>query len=229
MTEDFDKIVDDFIKKLQKFDKSKELENVFNPWKDIDKNYDVKNAPELRCNNLKKYLKDRKDAKYVLIAEAPGYQGCRFSGIPMTSERMFCKCKYEFESYCRTSDKTKLESFSELVKTCGFTEPTATIVWNVMYGLQNLKPTDFILWNAFPFHPYNTKLLSNRKPNSNELEITKNILEAFLKLVKEKQIIAVGNVAYNVLSQQMCKKVRHPSFGGKKEFEEKIQENLSRN
>lgn len=42
MTKDFDKKVDDFIKNLQEFDKPKGLKKVFNPWKDIDNNYDVK-------------------------------------------------------------------------------------------------------------------------------------------------------------------------------------------
>lgn len=146
----------------------------------------------------------------------------------MTSERIFCKCKdkFEFDGYCRTSDETKLESFSEPVKSCGFTEPTATIVWNVM--CEKLEPTDFILWNVFPFHLYKTKRLSNRTPVKNELKAIECILKDFLKLVEGKQIIAVGNVAYDVLKGIKCsslkEKVRHPSFGGKKEFQKQIQD-----
>ena len=47
----------------------------------------------------------------------------------------------------------------------GFTEPTATIVWKQMVDVLRVSPTNFVLWNAFPFHPYSeNKILSNRKP-----------------------------------------------------------------
>ena len=81
----FENNIENFIETLQKY----KIKNVFNPWVDYDEKHDKnEHAPELRQKNLKKYLLARENAKYILIAEAPGYQGCHFSGIPMTSERL---------------------------------------------------------------------------------------------------------------------------------------------
>lgn len=230
----FKEDVKNFIKNLKDFKKTND-DSFFNPWAEKDK-YDINdNQSATRCSNLEKYLMVRKNAKYVLIAEAPGYQGCHFSGIPMTSERIFETNKYGFnDEYKRTSDKNKLKGaklgtgkpVSKKVIRNGFSEPTATIVWKQMIDELNLKPIDFVLWNSFPFHPYKDDCkLSNRKPTPKELERTKKILENFLELWKNASIIAVGNVAKETLKVKeyaVSLEIRHPAFGGAREFREKI-------
>lgn len=76
-----------FVEALQNFP---ELPGVFNPWRDVDPLHDQSaKSPEIRADHLVRYLTERIDlADNVLIAEAPGYQGCHFSGIAMTSERI---------------------------------------------------------------------------------------------------------------------------------------------
>ena len=63
---------------------------VFNPWWQVDKQNDIGgNAPLIRRHHLRAYLRKRLGkAKVVVIAEALGYRGGHFSGIPMTSERI---------------------------------------------------------------------------------------------------------------------------------------------
>lgn len=256
MTEEFNKKVEDFIETLKNFDMDK-MDNVFNPWKDYDKNHDFdESSPQKRCCNLCKYLKKREDAKYILIAEAPGYQGCHFSGIPMTSERLILQDKYGLGksglNLQRTSDyreqnnklvKAKIytpkypkgKNIAKTVIKSGFAEPTATIVWKQMVDELGLKPTDFVLWNAFPFHPYNAKYgyLSNRKPTDNELELTKEILVNFLDMFTKKELICcIGNVSQVFLAnlkngkyKDLCKdkEVRHPANGGANYFRNGIQ------
>ena len=64
-------------------------ENVFNPWRDTDADYEVGRAVSIRQEQLTDYLALRIGrAKILLIAEACGYQGGHFSGIAMTCERM---------------------------------------------------------------------------------------------------------------------------------------------
>ena len=78
--------VDQFVGLLQEYHSNGP---VANPWADWDCDFDTdERAPHHRSNHLCAYLNERlESAKALLIAEAPGYQGARFSGIAMTCER----------------------------------------------------------------------------------------------------------------------------------------------
>ena len=224
--EKFELGIDKFIKLLKDFEVQ---ENVFNPWKDYDKSYDInEDAPETRRDNLKKFLLTRKDAKCILIAEAPGYQGCHFSGIPMTSERLIITNAYNaFSGMERSSCKEKLKKRAKTVQEDGFCEPTATIIWKQMIEELKLNSNNFVLWNAFAFHPYknSTNILTNRKPTKEEIQANKKILKKIISLFPNAKIISVGNVSDKSLKDlgiTNIKKVRHPSYGGAKDFREGI-------
>src|SRR4029453_3076379 len=79
-------VIDDFLRLLKKSPPGA----VFNPWWQVDKENDADcNAPAIRRRHLRAYLRKRvSGVKLVLIGEALGYRGGRFSGIPMTSERI---------------------------------------------------------------------------------------------------------------------------------------------
>lgn len=232
----FEENVEEFIHTLQGFTK---MDNVFNPWQDYDKAHDLDNeSPEKRRENLSKYIKERKDAKYILIAEAPGYQGCHFSGIPMTSERLILQDKYGLGKIglnLQRTSKTNLINMPKIVQKFGFCEPTATMVWNQIVDEIGIDSKDFVLWNAFPFHPYKyeNNMLTNRKPKKEEIVKTKSILSLFLELFDKKQkIICIGNVSKNTLENILeldfkLDKVRHPANGGKKDFIKEIQALIS--
>lgn len=234
MTEEFNKKIEDFIETLKNFDMDK-MDNVFNPWKDYDENHDFdKYSPEIRCCNLCKYLTARKDATYILIAEAPGFQGCHFSGVPMTSERLILQDKYGLGKIglnLQRTSKTNLTNVPKIVQDFGFCEPTATIVWNQIVDEIGIDSKDFVLWNAFPFHPYKyeNNMLTNRKPKKKEILDTKIILSLFLELFDKKQrIICIGNVSKNTLGNILkvdfkLDKVRHPANGGANDFRNEIQ------
>ena len=77
--------INTFIDKLQSY----QSENVFNPWRDYDADTEIgPQAPAMRRENLRRYLKLRQNAHYLFIAEALGYQGGHFSGVAITSERI---------------------------------------------------------------------------------------------------------------------------------------------
>jgi uracil-DNA glycosylase len=202
---------------------------VFNPWWEVDKQNDIgRNAPLIRRKHLRAYLRQRiGKAKIVVIGEALGYRGGHFSGIPMTSERILLgkkehigiKPEHVFSSFKarRTSTRDQCPD--------GFSEPTATIVWSSLLRV-GLKPEEFALWNAFPWHSFDPRrgLLSNRTPKKSERPAGLSVLKAFLDLFPGEEIIALGNVAAWQLKELNveCHRVRHPASGGARLFRQGI-------
>ena len=202
-----------------------EMDQVFNPWRDYDEVNDAgPDAPSIRADNLTRYLSQRtKSARLLLIAEAAGYRGCKFTGIAMTSERILLgHLPAVSPDRVFAADK---RATSRLAK--GFSEPTASIVWPHLCTL--LPAQEFVLWNAFPCHPHRPgEPLSNRQPNRSELDRTAHLLEEFTRLFPVcKQIIAVGNVAEGALNEQWPR-VRHPAFGGAVKFRTQIQDLIAK-
>src|SRR5438874_10133909 len=217
--------IDDFLQSLKKSPSGA----VFNPWWQVDEENDIgRNAPAIRRNQLRAYLEARvSTAKLAVIGEAVGYRGGHFSGIPMTSERLLLG----------RSKKVQIKSndfFSDLIPrrtskpdTCpdGFSEPTATIVWDTLLRLE-LKPDRFVLWNAFPWHSFDSRrgMLSNRMPDKSERAAGLPALKAFLELFSCDQAVALGKIAAAQLEglnvNAHC--IRHPASGGAKLFRQQI-------
>ncbi len=61
-------------------------DGVCNQYRESHPEHDLPQAHTIRLENLSRFLGRFHQARYILLAEAAGYQGCRFSGIPMTSE-----------------------------------------------------------------------------------------------------------------------------------------------
>jgi hypothetical protein len=202
---------------------------VFNPWWQVDKENDIsRNAPAIRRRHLRAYLRKRTGtAKLAVIGEALGYRGGHFSGIPMTSERILLGKKTDVGiepiqvlSSIKPRRTSKPEKYPE-----GFSEPTATIVWSTLLRL-GLKPEQFVLWNAFPWHSFDARrgILSNRMPNKSECSDGISVLKAFLDLFPCGEIVALGNVAAWQLNELDVEvhRVRHPASGGAKLFRQQI-------
>jgi hypothetical protein len=219
------KAIDDFLRLLKKSPRGA----VFNPWWEFDKHNDFgPNAPAIRRKHLRAYLHNRLGkVKLVVIGEALGYRGGHFSGIPMTSERILLgkkenagiKPEHVFSSF-KAMQTSKREQCPD-----GFSEPTATIVWSSLLRL-GLKPEEFVLWNAFPWHSFIPRrgLLSNRMPNKSERSVGLSVLKAFLDLFPCEEIIALGNVAASQLKELNVEshRVRHPASGGARLFRKGI-------
>src|SRR4029077_11913533 len=123
--------------------------------------------------------------KLAVIGEALGYRGGHFSGLPMTSERIRHEKKKDGGIEPKQVFPSIKASRTRKPRKCrdGFSEPTATIVWSTMLKL-GLKPEQFVLWNAFPWHTFDSRrgMLSNRMPNNSERSAGQPMLKAFLDL-----------------------------------------------
>lgn len=210
--------VDRFIEQLQAFPK---LPNVFNPYADFDEENDISlKSREHRTEHLRQYLNERVGkTKLLLCAEAPGYQGCHFSGIAMTSERILLN--HHAKTGVR-SDHVILEGATRTTrdhgkfKRFGANEPTATIVWGKLISA-GLDSREFVLWNAFCFHPMAGGYLTNRKPTAVELDKGLHLLEGFMDLFPKAKRVAIGRVAEALLAERGIStvgQVRHPANGG---------------
>ena len=218
------KEIDEFLRLLRR----SPSRAVFNPWWEVDEQNDVgRSAPAIRRNQLRAYLHKRLGkAKLAVIGEALGYRGGHFSGIPMTSERLLLGRSKQFQlkpddffgiNPRRTSKPEKSPH--------GFSEPTATIVWGTLLRL-GLKPDQFVLWNAFPWHSFDSRrgVLSNRMPNKFERAAGLPVLKAFLELFSCDQVVALGKIAAAQLEELNVNahRVRHPASGGAKLFRQQI-------
>ena len=179
--------------------------NVFNPWTDHDATTDVTaNAPSHRRACLRQHLAC--NARWILIGEAPGYQGAKVSGIPFTSERLMLEGHIPGINLKDRRLSTRERPWSE---------PSATIVWNVLHDLGIANQT--ILWNAYPWHPHKDGTLhSNRTPTATERTAGIPVLIALLKAFPKAQVLAVGRQAQTALGELgiRASSLRHPSMGG---------------
>jgi uracil-DNA glycosylase len=182
--------------------------SLFNQYNSIIPDVDLPDAPEIRRENLRRYLRSfSENPTAIVIGEAPGWRGCRFSGIPFTSEAQLCDNTVPF-----------LKGFQSSNHHLPYKENTATIFWQHM---AHYHPT-FFVWNCIPFHPYKPNdPLSNRTPSNEEIIDHLMLLSEMISLIKPDLIVAVGKSAEHALKKMnniAFTYVRHPAHGGASDF-----------
>jgi hypothetical protein len=172
----------------------------------------------IRRRNLRLYLDQLFEIgpRMLLIGEAVSYRGGRLTGIAFVSESVMLagvdtrngRILGADHGYRKATPGPKLS-----------TEASATMVWGTIREIEPLP----LLWNAFPFHPFNPgNPLSNRAPAAAELLIGERFIARLMKLFAFEQVVAIGNSASLSLQRMSIAhtKVRHPSQGGKNLFVE---------
>jgi hypothetical protein len=207
-------------------------DTVFNQYRDRNDQVDVLDAAAIRAENLRRYMANAiETASILVVGEAAGPWGCRFSGVPFTGEKQLIDPSFPlFPLRGNRSSRT--------IPTCPtkvsppFISRSAEIFWSVM------KPyhSRFLVWDAFPFHPHEPHdFLTVRNPNKEEV---KQFGEEALLLIINKyknltNIVAVGRKAEEVLKTlkpegsitrpNEPKYVRHPSRGGEGIFKKQME------
>lgn len=175
---------------------------VFNPYRD----------PAL-VNNLRHYLRAmihwQGERCALLVGEAPGYRGCRLTGIPFSSGELLLGGQHRFfRELAPRLDIAVIEK-----------EASASMVWECLERRRNLP----LFWNTFPFHPHREgKAQSNRAPVAQEIREGRHYLEMLIEIYQPQCFAAVGRAAENALGllfpAQKVRYIRHPSYGGKSDF-----------
>ena len=217
-TLNWDEQVGELVEALRRF----RAPNVFNQWDETDPDFDCDGAPAIRRNNLREYLRARPRPRYVFIGEAPSWQGTRFSGIPMTSERILLRKHPSLRSIevipgarGRRTSRTDVDYRCRYKMADGFPERSATRVWETIRD-RHLGATDFVLWNAMPWHPHkNGTALSNRdsgKFTCEEMEAGRRFLCRVLhELYPSAHSIALGSYGARELLKAEGRAVPHPA------------------
>src|SRR4051812_30265772 len=148
----------------------------------------------VRLANLAAYLRARRPARVVLVGEAAGYQGSRWSGIAFTSERDLARWGPPFRP---TSDRPE-----------GWSEPSGTIVHGAL--AEAGAELDVVLWNVVPTHPHRDGApLSNRRPTRGEVAEGLPFLDALLDHLRPQVVIAAGRTAEAELGGRASFAIRH--------------------
>ncbi|HEY3293899.1 MAG TPA: uracil-DNA glycosylase [bacterium] len=179
---------------------------LFNPYAACHAGADRADACAIRRKNLRGYLSSFPEPPGILlVGEASGPWGCRFSGVPFTSERQLCSGELPFAGrQSSTHDEPHHER-------------TAGIFWDVM---ARHHPRCFI-WNAVPLHPHPAgEPFSLRRPSRSDVKAFAELLNGLVERLAPAQIIAVGRIAQRAVQDvgQTPVYVRHPSHGGMREF-----------
>jgi uracil-DNA glycosylase len=192
------------------------IERIISKLRDYPENPRVTNPyqAEYARDNLRHYFETmlaRPGKRVLLIGEAPGHRGCRLTGIPFTSCRIF-----------NTAQHPVLKELKDKIfRPDNSYENTATMVWQYLAS----KTVTPLLWNSFPLHPHplnNPK--KNRAPNSDEVAFGIELLADIQALYQPKAVAGIGKKGYGAAkkafpeSRKDIQYIRHPSFGGKKQF-----------
>jgi uracil-DNA glycosylase len=144
----------------------------------------------------------------VLVAEAPGYRGCRRTGVPFTSDPLLLDgidppgLFGSARGFRHASDDGRTPA-----------EQTATIIWRELRRHRIVA----LGWNAWPFHPHRAgNPESNRPPRAAELRQGLPFLQAALALAPAVPVVALGNCAHRSLATLGAPhhRLRHPAQGG---------------
>lgn len=180
---------------------------MFDPWNSRSADDAAGDVVTIRRRLLTEHL-CAPSPRLLLVGEAPGYRGCRVSGVAFTSERLLL---------ANAIPRLSLGGARLSAAPRPWAEPSATILWRALYD-EGLAETT-LLWNAFPWHPFKPEHgpLTNRTPTDAERQVGLGVLRQLIDaLPGDIEVAAVGNVAGRSLDDIGVQHVvlRHPANGG---------------
>lgn len=188
------------------------LPSVFNPYADSCEFADAEDGgAKRRCMTLRSYLSAVQSAgcNTMWMGRDLGYRGGRRTGLALTDEASLHQVSLRYPG----------AKAVKATKGVVVAERTAAEIWSVLMRVKEAP----ILWNVFPFHPYeNGNHFSNRKFTARELSVAESINFELIKWLGVKRIVAIGQDAagYSRRLGVEVVSIRHPSYGGVKDFRE---------
>lgn len=186
------------------------LDNTFNPYSDRCVVYDQADAPERRLHTLLTVLEvaTERQIDSIWIGRDLGYRGGRRTGLAFTDDAHIHDHAERWELSIHRPTKGDIVA-----------ERTAAVIWSILSQIE----ASVFLWNVFPLHPHEPdNPFSNRPHNSLERRIGERFLSKLILLLNPRRLIAIGKDASRTTRSlggwQEVVQVRHPSYGGQKQF-----------
>ena len=195
---------------------------VVNPYRDADAGLDRPGAARVRQANLEAYLDHVGRPRVVLVGEALGFRGGRFSGIAFTSERQLAGDDGRRLPWASSPPFHPTSRNPAL-----WLEPSGSVVWDALAGVAG----GVLLWNSFPWHPYGKAgPLSNRTPEPGLWKANLHVLERLFAETGAVRVLAVGRTAQAALGELgvAAPALRHPAHGGAAVFRAQMRSELQR-
>lgn len=184
------------------------LPDTFNPWTSSSADDAPGNGPAARRERLAAHVGGT-NVRLVLVGEAPGWVGCRSSGIPFTSEALLMAGAIP---HVPQTGRLSLQPKP-------LAERSAQVVWDTLYRARAAESV--VLWNSFSIHPHQAgKPLTNRTPKTSEMAAGRSVIDLLRQHYHGVPFVAVGQKAAEALRSLGClaEAIRHPAYGGDQEF-----------
>jgi len=188
--------------------------NTFNPYTERCPVYDRSDSARIRSLILHDMLVAASDVEIdaIWIGRDLGHRGGRRTGLALTDDVRFSS------HMVRWGVQFERPTNGPVVK-----ERTASVVWDLLDEIS--EPV--FLWNVFPLHPFPSgDEFRNRAHNSAERRSGEMIMEMLIHLLRPRRIVAIGGDAARVSERNFDDidifHVRHPSYGGEREFRDQV-------
>lgn len=189
---------------------AEQFEHCFNPYSDKCLVHDSEDAATERANTLSRLIQcaEACEVDAIWIGRDLGYRGGRRTGLALTDDVHIAP------HLARWGLMAKRPTVGAAVA-----ERTAAMIWQMLSQTQ----LNIFLWNVFPLHPHEPgNPFSNRQHNASERRFGEAALAALIELLRPKRVVCIGNDAHKALARLHgaipTVAVRHPSYGGQKQF-----------
>jgi hypothetical protein len=196
----------EFVSSIQEL----KFDHVFNPYSDRCSVHDVYDAPGRRAQALLEMLEAavEREVDAFWIGRDLGYRGGRRTGLALTDDVHLTVHALRWNVSIERATTGSL-----------IAERTAAVIWSML----TLVPAAVFLWNVFPFHPHEPgDPFSNRSHRPHERAVGEELLAQLILMLRPRRLVAIGNdaakAAHRLGGDAEVIKVRHPSYGGQRDF-----------
>jgi hypothetical protein len=190
------------------------FDSVFNPYADRCEVHDLDDAPDRRVKALLGMLSAATNTEIdaIWIGRDLGYRGGRRTGLALTDD------VHLSIHATRWNISVERATTGSMVA-----ERTAAVIWSMLASVT----APVFLWNVFPFHPHVPgDPFTNRSHNARERTVGEAILAELILILRPRRLVSIGNDAAKTASRLAglanVVQVRHPSYGGQRDFVNQI-------